>query len=94
MGKKIHLQVTIPITLLPFRNNTSLSLFFPLQIQHITFTYPRIAQNTSMKYPHKEDTALQILIVENIQGTNSKMLHEYHTQIVLKTNCAKSADVL
>lgn len=47
-----------------------------------------------MKYPHKEDTALQILIVENIQGTNSKMLHEYHTQIVLKTNCAKSADVL
>lgn len=45
------------ITLQPFRNNTSLQLCFQLQIQHITFTHPRIAQkNTFMKYPHKEDT--------------------------------------
>lgn len=71
-------------------------MYFQLQIQHISFTHPRIAQkNTFMKYPHKEDThSLMDSHSRKSMRHNFKMLHEYHTQTVLKTNCAKSDDVL
>lgn len=71
-------------------------MYFQLQIQHISFTHPRIAQkNTFMKYPHKEDThSLMDLHSRKSMRPYFKMLHEYHTQTVLKTNCAKSDDVL